>query len=134
MQAVGGEEVIRSLTTDADVRVAYYSAAFLMRFAARAHADAYRNALRELIKRSQEEDDERLLENPLLRFLGLPAAAGGAGLPAGQALGLGLGGGGAASSFAGGSGAPGTPAGGGAHQRPPFFAPQPSAAGFNSRW
>lgn len=80
LQAVGGGQVIRSLTMDADVRVAYYSAAFLMRVAARVQPEAYRGGLRDLVRRSQEEDDERLLENPLLRYLGLPLSAGGAGL------------------------------------------------------
>lgn len=122
LQAVGGEEVIRSLTSDADVRVAYYSAAFLMRFAARVHADAYRAALRELIRRSQEEDDERLLENPLLRFIGLPASAGGAGLVVQQSGG---GGGVAPMSFQV-AGTPGGGNGGGAQQRA-FFAPQLAA-------
>ena len=71
LEELGGEATVRGLTQDADARVAYAAACFLLARLARAAPGAYRAGLRRLVLHAQGADDERFLDNPHFRFMAL---------------------------------------------------------------
>jgi hypothetical protein len=71
LEELGGEATVRGLTEDADARVAYAAACFLLARLARAAPGAYRAGLRRLVLHAQGADDERFLDNPHFRFMAL---------------------------------------------------------------
>ena len=71
LEDLGGEATVRGLTHDADARVAYAAACFLLARLARAAPGAYRAGLRRLVLHAQGADDERFLDNPHFRFMAL---------------------------------------------------------------
>lgn len=107
--AAGGATFLPGLSTDPDARVAYYAAARLClrlpvsrpswqeqcrpqaplcgggiyahQYRLRMHR-RWRAGLRQLLRRAQEADDERLLENPFFRYHGIAQQSG---VPSGAA-------------------------------------------------
>ncbi|XP_043718502.1 uncharacterized protein LOC122666550 [Telopea speciosissima] len=68
---VGGEEFFRELLDDTDSRVAYYSSAFLLKRMMTEEPEKYQRVLQSLIFRAQQNNNEKLLENPYLQMRGI---------------------------------------------------------------
>ncbi|PKA52462.1 hypothetical protein AXF42_Ash019088 [Apostasia shenzhenica] len=70
-QEVEGEEFFRGLLDDTDSRVAYYSAAFLLKRMMTEEPESYQRMLQCLIIKAQQSNNEKLLENPYLQMRGI---------------------------------------------------------------
>ncbi|KAL2632070.1 hypothetical protein R1flu_016756 [Riccia fluitans] len=68
---VGGEEFFRSLLDDIDSRVAYYTAAFLLKRMMTEDPEKYQRMLHNLVFKAQQSNNEKLLENPYLQMRGI---------------------------------------------------------------
>ncbi|XP_042512090.1 uncharacterized protein LOC122087145 isoform X2 [Macadamia integrifolia] len=68
---VEGEQFFRELLDDTDSRVAYYSSAFLLKRMMTEEPEKYQRALQSLIFRAQQNNNEKLLENPYLQMRGI---------------------------------------------------------------
>lgn len=68
---VEGEEFFRGLLDDTDPRVAYCSAAFLLKRMMTEEAVKYQRTLQYLIVKAQQCNNEKLLENPYLQMRGI---------------------------------------------------------------
>ncbi|XP_072984879.1 uncharacterized protein [Typha latifolia] len=68
---VEGKEFFRGLLDDTDSRVAYYSAAFLLKRMMTEEPDNYQRMLQSLISKAQQSNNEKLLENPYLQMRGI---------------------------------------------------------------
>ncbi|CAI5472859.1 unnamed protein product [Closterium sp. Yama58-4] len=71
LEEVGGDAFFRSLLDDPDARIAYWSAAFLVKRMMSQQPDVYRRALHRLIFTAQQTNNEKLLENPYLQMRGI---------------------------------------------------------------
>ncbi|EFJ12295.1 hypothetical protein SELMODRAFT_446707 [Selaginella moellendorffii] len=71
LDEVGGEEFFRSLLDDRDARVAYFTASFLIKRMMVEDADNYQRVLHNLVFKAQQNNDEKLLENPYLQLGGI---------------------------------------------------------------
>ncbi|GJP80273.1 hypothetical protein CLOP_g10499, partial [Closterium sp. NIES-67] len=71
LEEVGGDAFFRSLLDDPDARIAYWSAAFLVKRMMLQQPDVYRRALHRLIFTAQQTNNEKLLENPYLQMRGI---------------------------------------------------------------
>ncbi|OAY72185.1 hypothetical protein ACMD2_02291 [Ananas comosus] len=67
----GGKEFFRGLLDDTDSRVAYYSAAFLLKRMMTEEPENYQRMLQNLISKAQQSNNEKLLENPYLQMRGI---------------------------------------------------------------
>ncbi|KAG1371675.1 hypothetical protein COCNU_16G007690 [Cocos nucifera] len=70
-QEVEGKEFFRGLLDDTDSRVAYYSAAFLLKRMMTEEPQNYQRMLQSLIIKAQQCNNEKLLENPYLQMRGI---------------------------------------------------------------
>ncbi|XP_047061339.1 uncharacterized protein LOC124668212 isoform X1 [Lolium rigidum] len=68
---VEGNEFFRGLLDDTDSRVAYYSAAFLLKRMMTEEPEMYQRMLQSLISKAQQCNNEKLLENPYLQMRGI---------------------------------------------------------------
>nr|XP_029120236.1 uncharacterized protein LOC105044449 isoform X2 [Elaeis guineensis] len=68
---VEGKEFFRGLLDDTDSRVAYYSAAFLLKRMMTEEPESYQRMLQSLIIKAQQCNNEKLLENPYLQMRGI---------------------------------------------------------------
>ncbi|KAL6613719.1 hypothetical protein ACP70R_035989 [Stipagrostis hirtigluma subsp. patula] len=68
---VEGNEFFRVLLGDTDSRVAYYSAAFLLKRMMTEEPEKYQRMLQSLISKAQQCNNEKLLENPYLQMRGI---------------------------------------------------------------
>uniref|UniRef100_A0ACD5XGU8 Uncharacterized protein n=1 Tax=Avena sativa TaxID=4498 RepID=A0ACD5XGU8_AVESA len=68
---VEGNEFFRGLLDDTDSRVAYYSAAFLLKRMMTEEPEIYQRMLQSLISKAQQCNNEKLLENPYLQMRGI---------------------------------------------------------------
>ncbi|KAI0531463.1 hypothetical protein KFK09_001018 [Dendrobium nobile] len=68
---VDGEEFFRGLLEDPDSRVAYCSAAFLLKRMMTEEPENYQRLLQSLIIKAQQCNNEKLLENPYLQMRGI---------------------------------------------------------------
>ncbi|KAG0502931.1 hypothetical protein HPP92_003003 [Vanilla planifolia] len=68
---VEGEEFFRGLLDDTDPRVAYCSAAFLLKRMMSEEPENYQRLLQSLIIKAQQFNNEKLLENPYLQMRGI---------------------------------------------------------------
>ncbi|KAL0929165.1 hypothetical protein M5K25_001109 [Dendrobium thyrsiflorum] len=68
---VDGEEFFRGLLEDPDSRVAYCSAAFLLKRMMTEEPENYQRMLQSLIIKAQQCNNEKLLENPYLQMRGI---------------------------------------------------------------
>uniref|UniRef100_A0A0D3EZA5 Uncharacterized protein n=1 Tax=Oryza barthii TaxID=65489 RepID=A0A0D3EZA5_9ORYZ len=68
LKEVEGNEFFRGLLDDTDSRVAYYSAAFLLKRMMTEEPDTYQRMLQSLISKAQQCNNEKLLENPYLQM------------------------------------------------------------------
>lgn len=68
---VEGKEFFRGLLDDTDSRVAYYSAAFLLKRMMTEEPENYQRMLQSLIIKAQQCNNEKLLENPYLQMRGI---------------------------------------------------------------
>ncbi|XP_071723412.1 uncharacterized protein [Rutidosis leptorrhynchoides] len=66
-----GEEFFRGLLNDTDSRVAYYSAAFLLKRMMTEKPEKYQQMLQNLVFKAQQSNNEKLLENPYLQMRGI---------------------------------------------------------------
>jgi hypothetical protein len=71
LKEVEGNEFFRGLLDDTDSRVAYYSAAFLLKRMMTEEPDTYQRMLQSLISKAQQCNNEKLLENPYLQMRGI---------------------------------------------------------------
>ncbi|TVU37068.1 hypothetical protein EJB05_19035 [Eragrostis curvula] len=73
LKEVEGNEFFRGLLDDTDSRVAYYSAAFLLKRMMTEEPESYQRMLQSLISRAQQVEcnNEKLLENPYLQMRGI---------------------------------------------------------------
>ncbi|VAH70312.1 unnamed protein product [Triticum turgidum subsp. durum] len=71
LSEVEGNEFFRGLLDDTDSRVAYYSAAFLLKRMMTEEPDVYQRMLQSLISKAQQCNNEKLLENPYLQMCGI---------------------------------------------------------------
>lgn len=71
LKEVEGNEFFRGLLDDTDSRVAYYSAAFLLKRMMTEEPEAYQRMLQSLISKAQQCNNEKLLENPYLQMRGI---------------------------------------------------------------
>ncbi len=67
LASIGGNAFFVDLLTEADPRVRYYAALFVLRSLVTGQPQAYRRALRQVAARAQQANDERLLCNPYLQ-------------------------------------------------------------------
>ncbi|XP_008812028.1 uncharacterized protein LOC103723019 isoform X2 [Phoenix dactylifera] len=70
-EEVEGKEFFRGLLDDTDSRVAYYSAAFLLKRMMTEEPQNYQRMLQSLIIKAQQCNNEKLLENPYLQLRGI---------------------------------------------------------------
>ncbi|XP_074567956.1 uncharacterized protein LOC141824545 isoform X1 [Curcuma longa] len=68
---IEGKEFFRGLMDDMDSRVAYYSAAFLLKRMMTEEPETYQRMLQSLIFKAQQSNNEKLLENPYLQMRGI---------------------------------------------------------------
>ncbi|XP_042434126.1 uncharacterized protein LOC122020315 [Zingiber officinale] len=68
---IEGKEFFRGLLDDMDSRVAYYSAAFLLKRMMTEEPETYQRMLHSLIFKAQQSNNEKLLENPYLQIRGI---------------------------------------------------------------
>ncbi|KAG6466365.1 hypothetical protein ZIOFF_075856 [Zingiber officinale] len=68
---IEGKEFFRGLMDDMDSRVAYYSAAFLLKRMMTEEPETYQRMLQSLIFKAQQSNNEKLLENPYLQMHGI---------------------------------------------------------------
>ncbi len=61
------ERLFAGLLSDSEARVRYFAALFLLQRLMAVHGDAYRTALRQLVVRAQQVNDEKMLDNPFLQ-------------------------------------------------------------------
>ncbi|XP_021312036.1 uncharacterized protein LOC110433786 [Sorghum bicolor] len=71
LKEVEGNEFFRGLLDDTDSRVAYYSAAFLLKRMMTEEPEIYQRMLQSLISKAQQCNNEKLLENPYLQMRGI---------------------------------------------------------------
>lgn len=71
LKEVEGNEFFRGLLDDTDSRVAYYSAAFLLKRMMTEEPETYQRMLQSLISKAQQCNNEKLLENPYLQMRGI---------------------------------------------------------------
>ncbi|CAO1947404.1 unnamed protein product [Urochloa humidicola] len=71
LKEVEGKEFFRGLLDDTDSRVAYYSAAFLLKRMMTEEPEIYQRMLQSLISKAQQCNNEKLLENPYLQMRGI---------------------------------------------------------------
>ncbi|XP_074564461.1 LOW QUALITY PROTEIN: uncharacterized protein LOC141820987 [Curcuma longa] len=71
LSEIEGKEFFRGLLDDMDSRVAYYSAAFLLKRMMTEEPETYQRMLKSLIFKAQQSNNEKLLENPYLQMRGI---------------------------------------------------------------
>lgn len=67
LQEAGGEALFAELLKDRDARVRYHASVFVQRRLVELKAQQYRKALRQLTQQAQQQNDEKLLQNPYLQ-------------------------------------------------------------------
>lgn len=67
LQEAGGEALFAELLKDDDARVRYHASAFVQQRLMELKAVQYRQALRQLTQQAQQQNDEKLLQNPYLQ-------------------------------------------------------------------
>lgn len=67
MDAIGGGAFFAGLLADSDPRVRHYASGFVLRLLMARRPAAYRRALRAVVARAQQANDERLLSSPALQ-------------------------------------------------------------------
>ncbi|XP_017247716.1 uncharacterized protein LOC108219002 isoform X2 [Daucus carota subsp. sativus] len=70
-EEVGGDDCFRELLNDPDSRVGYYSSTFLLKRMMTEEPESYQRRLSSLIRRAQQSNNEKLLENPYLQMQGI---------------------------------------------------------------
>ena len=67
LQEAGGEALFAELLKDDDARVRYHASVFVQQRLMELKAQQYRQALRQLTQQAQQQNDEKLLQNPYMQ-------------------------------------------------------------------